>query len=319
MTNTYGVCIAAMNEENNIERAINSCLEQKNISLEQILVVVNGSTDRTAEIVDRLSFIDDRIRLIVSNEKGKAHAWNLLVKESDTDYLFFVDGDVYVPPFSFEKLANELLFNDKFIVASGKIEKLSTEEVALPAQQDKIHGSLYLCDIESLLSRMKSKGYECMPLDTLNDDRFLTYLLDKGEGKIVDGAKVFFKPYKGPIENFMVGIRYSVGDIQLKKIIKAKNLSNYMEGSSNQYSKIELIKGKPIPTIIRLATNYIVMRTFDKVGRAVGHIIYPFIKSSLGGFWISCKNTKSPILDKQIENKLRELKSYNKESITTKF
>ena len=91
------VLIPARNEEDNIKRCINSLLKQDYENLE-ILVLDDGSTDRTVEIVSELAKKDVRIRLyhgkpLARGWLGKSYACQQLAGYAKGQYLLFVDAD----------------------------------------------------------------------------------------------------------------------------------------------------------------------------------------------------------------------------------
>jgi len=91
------ILIPARNEEDNIKRCINSLLKQDYDNLE-ILVLDDGSIDRTAEIVNELIKKDPRIRLyygkpLARGWLGKSYACQQLAGHAKGQYLLFVDAD----------------------------------------------------------------------------------------------------------------------------------------------------------------------------------------------------------------------------------
>ena len=91
------ILIPARNEEDNIKRCINSLLKQDYENLE-ILVLDDGSIDRTAEIVSELIKKDSRIRLyygkpLARGWLGKSYACQQLAGYAKGQYLLFVDAD----------------------------------------------------------------------------------------------------------------------------------------------------------------------------------------------------------------------------------
>ncbi|MCK5566782.1 MAG: glycosyltransferase [Actinomycetia bacterium] len=91
------VLIPARNEEDNIKRCINSLLKQDYTNFE-ILVLDDGSTDNTAEIVNELIKKDPRIRLyygkpLARGWLGKSYACQQLAGYAKGQYFLFVDAD----------------------------------------------------------------------------------------------------------------------------------------------------------------------------------------------------------------------------------
>ncbi len=91
------VLIPARNEQDNIRRCINSLLKQDYSNLE-ILVLDDNSTDRTAEIVEKIAEKDGRVRLyhgkpLARGWLGKSYACQQLSEYANGDYLAFIDAD----------------------------------------------------------------------------------------------------------------------------------------------------------------------------------------------------------------------------------
>lgn len=104
-TPTLSFLIAAYNEEANILRKIEHtlALDYPKERIE-ILVLSDGSTDRTDEIVQSIS--DARVRLLhVSGRNGKTHAQNEGVKVAKGDVLIFSDATTAYHPQALRFLA----------------------------------------------------------------------------------------------------------------------------------------------------------------------------------------------------------------------
>lgn len=98
------VLVPARNEAATIERCVRTLLAQDYPNLE-ILVLDDGSTDGTCEIVERLRREDPagRLRLLRGKDlpagwMGKCHACQQLADASRGDYLLFVDADTEHAP-----------------------------------------------------------------------------------------------------------------------------------------------------------------------------------------------------------------------------
>lgn len=100
------VLIPARNEEANITAAVRSVLGQDPHRLGQVtsvLVYDDNSTDRTAELVEKLAEEDVRVRLIRGGPLppgwiGKPHACQRLFEASQAEFLLFLDADVRLKP-----------------------------------------------------------------------------------------------------------------------------------------------------------------------------------------------------------------------------
>ena len=102
------VVVPAYNIEKYIERCIVSIQEQtyKNI---EIIIVDDGSTDRTGIVVEQLSKTDNRIKVIHKENGGVTSARIEGVKNSTGDYIGFVDSDDYIEVNMYECLIRNVM------------------------------------------------------------------------------------------------------------------------------------------------------------------------------------------------------------------
>lgn len=85
------VLIDTYNHERFIEKAIHSVLEQDfPVADREIIVVDDGSTDRTAQIVQRF---ERSLRYIRKENGGQASAFNIGIPECRGEIIAFLDGD----------------------------------------------------------------------------------------------------------------------------------------------------------------------------------------------------------------------------------
>ncbi|HHX36459.1 MAG TPA: glycosyltransferase family 2 protein [Clostridiaceae bacterium] len=89
------VIIPAYNAERTIERCVHSILLQtyKNI---EVLIVDDGSTDKTPDILERLAASDARIRFTKQANSGPGEARNTGIRRAKGEWICFVDSDDYV-------------------------------------------------------------------------------------------------------------------------------------------------------------------------------------------------------------------------------
>src|SRR6516164_8750381 len=93
------VVIPVFNGANTVSRAIDSALGQTFDGESEIVVVNDGSTDTTAEV---LKPYGDRITVLDQQNQGPAAARNAAVAYSSAEYLAFLDADDAFTP---DKLA----------------------------------------------------------------------------------------------------------------------------------------------------------------------------------------------------------------------
>jgi biofilm PGA synthesis N-glycosyltransferase PgaC len=99
--------IMAYNEEANIERTLQSVLEQQgpSIRIEEVIVVASGCTDRTVPIVSTMAQKEPRVRLCVQEKReGKASAINLFLKEARSPVVVLLGADVIPEDSAIENL-----------------------------------------------------------------------------------------------------------------------------------------------------------------------------------------------------------------------
>lgn len=93
MEEMVSIIIPTYNREKYIERAVQSILGQTYDRYE-IIIVDDGSTDNTREIIRVLEDKDDRIRYIKLEEnRGPAYARNIGMKEAKSEFIAFLDSD----------------------------------------------------------------------------------------------------------------------------------------------------------------------------------------------------------------------------------
>lgn len=101
------VIVTAYNIEAYVERGVRSVCDQTYRNLE-IIVVDDGSTDATGEILDGMAKNDRRIRVIHQENGGPARARNVGIAKAAGCCIGFVDGDDWIDPDMYEKLFSAL-------------------------------------------------------------------------------------------------------------------------------------------------------------------------------------------------------------------
>ncbi|BAY31960.1 family 2 glycosyl transferase [Nostoc carneum NIES-2107] len=108
------VIIPAYNAERFIGKTLKSVLAQTYINIE-VLVVDDGSVDRTAEIVASFAQIDNRVILIKQPNQGVAIARNTAIAKSIGEYIAPIDADDIWYPQKLEKQVKCFLNSDSSV------------------------------------------------------------------------------------------------------------------------------------------------------------------------------------------------------------
>nr|WP_254063683.1 glycosyltransferase family 2 protein [Granulicella sp. S190] len=115
------VLIPARNEEESIGAAIESILTNTEVLFE-LIVMDDGSTDRTSEIVSAQALKDPRVRLeqapiLPAGWNGKQHACWALAKSAKCELLCFIDADVKLKADALSRMAAFLTRGDAALVS----------------------------------------------------------------------------------------------------------------------------------------------------------------------------------------------------------
>lgn len=144
------IVVPVYNSEKYIERCINSLINQT-ISNIEIIIVNDGSTDDSLDIINKYCSLDKRIKLINKNNTGVSDSRNIGIENSTGDYITFVDSDDWIDSNYIEIMYNQALFNKCEIVMCSYIREFAdhSKERKLNLQSD----FLYKKDDINLLNR----------------------------------------------------------------------------------------------------------------------------------------------------------------------
>lgn len=96
---SVSVIIPVYNAAPYLEKAINSALSQKEVN--EVIVIDDGSTDGSIEIIQKCQNNDNRIRLFQhpkKDNKGRSATRNLGISNASCNYIAFLDADDYYLP-----------------------------------------------------------------------------------------------------------------------------------------------------------------------------------------------------------------------------
>ncbi len=112
------VLIPAFNEEQVIERSVSHVLASTNVRLE-VIVIDDGSKDRTSEIVREAFRDDERVQLITLANGGKARALNHGLEVAKSEIVIALDADTQFEPDTIARLARWLVADEGLAAVAG--------------------------------------------------------------------------------------------------------------------------------------------------------------------------------------------------------
>lgn len=130
------IVVPIYNVEAYLERCIQSILEQSYKNL-QIILVNDGSTDKSGHIADNWHKKDKRILVIHQSNAGLSAARNTGIKQAKGDYILFVDSDDWIHPRMIQEMVQEM--NDNTIVSCGMMTARDNKIEPLPWFKEKHH------------------------------------------------------------------------------------------------------------------------------------------------------------------------------------
>jgi glycosyltransferase involved in cell wall biosynthesis len=192
------VCISARDEASTIGRTIRSVLAQDLEADVEILVCANACTDGTADVVRRVQAAFPGTTTLIETERpGKANAWNVMRRRAAHDLLFFMDADVTADSSAFGRMHGMLTGREGVVAVAAQNAWLTSDcslltRFSLPASPDgvvvqhwqrTICGRLYAFKKAAMERTMDLFGYEEMPPNLLNDDRWIRMMLDEAAAR----------------------------------------------------------------------------------------------------------------------------------------
>lgn len=112
------IIVPVFNAEKFLEECIDSLLDQTYENIEVILID-DGSTDKSGAICDDYAEHNDRIKVIHQENQGLVSTWMRGTSESSGDYLCYVDSDDWIEPDMIEELLAETTNHPKEMICSN--------------------------------------------------------------------------------------------------------------------------------------------------------------------------------------------------------
>ena len=159
MNSLISIIVPVYNVEKYISKCIESLINQTYNNIE-IIIINDGSVDKTKTICEQFAHKDGRIILINTENKGVSHARNIGIKKAKGDYIGFVDSDDFIEKEMYEKLIYNARENNAEICACDWTNLVDYE---------KGRGTITIIDnkeniVNSLFYNNNINGYMCNKL-----------------------------------------------------------------------------------------------------------------------------------------------------------
>lgn len=236
------IIIPVYNEENKIRNCLDSiqCQEYKNY---EVIIVDDGSTDRTGSICDFYAKNDSRFKVIHEKNKGVSFARNKGIGVATGKLLMFIDSDDFVKPDFIGYYVDKQKESDAEVIIGGialeekgkkivnKIPKLKEEDV------DNIWNSI--CINQEIYGYIPAKIYKTDIIKKykiqFKTDMYSQEDLDFNLSVYEHCKCIILTDYIGYIYNFVPGKRkppiehFIKNQLKLYRIAKDKNVSEKAE------------------------------------------------------------------------------------------
>ncbi len=170
------VIVPVYNAEKTIGRCIES-LRKQTLDDIQIVLVNDGSSDRTAEMCRQYAEKDKKIKYIEKENGGVSMARNCGIQEADGEYIAFVDADDYIAPDMYAYMLKQMK------AAEADCVICSYQEIRENGKKDIIYNPFLSYDpreIAEYVAQNFNQGSISSPWNKLFLKKYITSSFEKG-------------------------------------------------------------------------------------------------------------------------------------------
>lgn len=232
MSELISVIVPVYNTEKYICKCIESLLNQTYKSLE-IILVNDGSQDRSGEICERYKAEDDRITVIHQENAGLSHARNVGIEIAKGEYIALLDSDDWVDSNLYFRLYSNLkkygaeisicnfkrVFNNEEILSSSnKVYEYSNIQAL-----EEIYGDKHVQMIVAWNKLYKKNIFRGLyyPKGKIHEDEFLTPKLLYRANKIVYVEEELI--YYRQTQNSIMNSEFNINRLYYLDILEERN------------------------------------------------------------------------------------------------
>lgn len=155
------IVIPVYNVEKYLDECIESVLQLK--SKFEVILVDDGSKDRSGEICDEWACNDERIRVIHQENGGLSAARNTGILASKGEYIMFLDSDDFLDPIEADNMLRAQSFKADIIVGLYN-EYYTNENLFVKEKSEALLRRNGVLEIEEFLELIPKDGRSCYML-----------------------------------------------------------------------------------------------------------------------------------------------------------
>lgn len=235
MENNINIKVSVIVPVYNVEKYLSRCIESligQTFNDIEIILINDGSTDKSLNIINKYRAKDKRIKLINNENRGVSYSRNIGIKESVGEYIMFVDSDDWIDKDTIDKMYKKAIKNDYDLIMcsyvreffSGSKCKNITKEVEIIYEKFSINNNL----LRRLIGPIENELANPENLDSLGTvwgKLYKAETIKKNNIKFIDLEKI------GSAEDVLFNI-YLFNEIN-KAIFINEAMYHYWKGNSN--------------------------------------------------------------------------------------
>ena len=264
MEGLISLIVQVYNKEDKVEKCIKSILNQTYKKIE-IIMIDDGSTDKTLEICRKIEKTDNRIKLIYKENEGVSATRNLGIEIAKGEFIQFVDSDDELERNMCELLVKKMQKEHLDMVMCGykvlKGEKVIEKELLCEEKEEKekmdyLYENYFLNPIWNKIYLHNKIKNKFMPNLSIGEDLLFNLDYMQNINKIGYIEKALYK-YKNNDSNTSLSKKYQeeMPEIALKMYFEMKKF--YIEKlKNNEYTAIKkVLKENSINIFSSIANN----------------------------------------------------------------
>lgn len=226
---SISVIITAMNEEGNLESAVDKILRtiSSKFSDYELLIINDGSRDRTAEIADRLAAQHSEIRVVHNPiNMGLDYSYKKGIELANKKYIAWVAGNDLVPVKAFEDIFE----------AVGKADTISTYLLNDPRPLPRQITSRLVVHIFNFLFGLRLRYYTG-PCVYKSENVKAVKVITKGSAAV---AEILIRQVKSNSSHLEIGLHPKMRSSGKTKTFRLKNFINIGKATAQLFWDIRI-------------------------------------------------------------------------------